>query len=172
MTMAFTASPPIVAKTGVGEKVAFDLKLGTSGVRSPTSARANDLAPVRPPGHPPPVAPTGLPEKSAIALFPWKENGAARRGSTATGTLSQDLDRRARHGPIGAKDAAVPGCRPEHGTATRAIVEKLAGVGGHGLGLDRAAFGAGDRRVELGRDVRHNDSPARAARRRPAARPA
>jgi Cu/Ag efflux protein CusF len=31
MTMAFTASPPIVAKARVGEKVAFDLKLGTSG---------------------------------------------------------------------------------------------------------------------------------------------
>jgi len=31
MTMAFTAAPPIVAKARVGEKVAFDLKLGAVG---------------------------------------------------------------------------------------------------------------------------------------------
>ena len=31
MTMAFTAGPSIVAKAKVGEKVAFDLKLGAAG---------------------------------------------------------------------------------------------------------------------------------------------
>ncbi|MDH7972571.1 copper-binding protein [Sphingomonas sp. AR_OL41] len=31
MTMAFTAAPPIVAKSMVGESVAFDLKLGAAG---------------------------------------------------------------------------------------------------------------------------------------------
>jgi Cu/Ag efflux protein CusF len=31
MTMAFIAAPPIVAKAKVGEKVAFDLKLGAAG---------------------------------------------------------------------------------------------------------------------------------------------
>lgn len=31
MTMAFAAAPPIVAKARVGEKVAFDLKLGAVG---------------------------------------------------------------------------------------------------------------------------------------------
>jgi Cu/Ag efflux protein CusF len=31
MTMAFTAAAPIVAKTRVGEKVTFDLKLGAAG---------------------------------------------------------------------------------------------------------------------------------------------
>jgi Cu/Ag efflux protein CusF len=31
MTMAFTASPAIVAKAKVGEQVAFDLKLGAAG---------------------------------------------------------------------------------------------------------------------------------------------
>ncbi|MDB5708432.1 MAG: hypothetical protein JWL96_502 [Sphingomonas bacterium] len=31
MTMAFTASPAIVAKAKVGEQVVFDLKLGTAG---------------------------------------------------------------------------------------------------------------------------------------------
>lgn len=31
MTMAFTAAPPIVAKSKVGESVAFNLKLGAAG---------------------------------------------------------------------------------------------------------------------------------------------
>ena len=31
MTMAFSAAPPIVAKARIGEKVAFDLKLGAVG---------------------------------------------------------------------------------------------------------------------------------------------
>ena len=31
MTMAFTAAPPIIAKAKVGDKIAFDLKLGAAG---------------------------------------------------------------------------------------------------------------------------------------------
>ena len=59
------------------------------------------------------------------------------------------LNGRARDIAIGAEHAAITVFRLEQRVASRAIVEILAGVFGHGLGFTMPAQGAGDRREQL-----------------------
>lgn len=53
------------------------------------------------------------------------------------------LDRRTGHRAVGTEHAAIAGFGLQQDVAALAFVEPLAGVGGHGLGLDVAALGAG-----------------------------
>ena len=64
---------------------------------------------------------------------------AARR---ATFRLSALLNRRARHGTVRTVHTAVAGLGLEHRPAALAVVEPLAGVGGHRFALDMATLGA------------------------------
>lgn len=83
----------------------------------------------------------------------WREGGERRRrrpGSPertplgAAGTAL--LNRRARDGRVGAKDAAIALFRLQDGLAPLAVIEPLAGVRRHDLRLRMAAERAGDRR--------------------------
>lgn len=67
--------------------------------------------------------------------------GRAQSAFAATAPLI--LDRRAGHGTVGAEHAAVARLGLEQRVAAFALVEPLAGVGGHGFGLDVAAQRAG-----------------------------
>jgi len=71
--------------------------------------------------------------------------------SATTSALTVLLDRRARHGPVGAEDAAIAGLRLEPGTAAAAVVKELASVGRHGLCGLVPALRAGQGRVKLHR---------------------
>ena len=61
------------------------------------------------------------------------------------------LHRRTGHRPVGAVDAAIAGLRPEHRRAMDAVVEPLARVRRHRLGLRLAAGWAGDGRFQYQR---------------------
>jgi hypothetical protein len=65
------------------------------------------------------------------------------------------LDRRAGHGAIGAKDAAIAGLWPQPRAAAAALVNNPAGVGRHRFHFCRAAMRAGDQRL-IGS---HNPNP-------------
>lgn len=62
--------------------------------------------------------------------------------------LSVRLDRRARHGTVRTKHAAVTRPWPEDGVAMLALIEPLAGVRRHRFGLRVTARRAGQRRFE------------------------
>ncbi len=67
------------------------------------------------------------------------------------------LHRRARHGPVRAEHAAVSRLRTQHGLASLAFVEELAGLGRHDLPLCVTALGTRDHRFE--EDFRHTLTP-------------
>lgn len=70
-------------------------------------------------------------------------------GSAATVTaFSVLLNRWAGDGTIGAKDATVTWRGLEHCVAFLALIEPSTRVGGHRFGLDVAALGAGQRRLQ------------------------
>jgi hypothetical protein len=85
------------------------------------------------------------------------ESALSAAATASHSALALRLDRRARHGAIGAIDAAVTRLGLEHSVALLALVEPLAGVGGHGLGLGVAALRTGQGRVQRhgGRSRRH-----------------
>jgi len=62
--------------------------------------------------------------------------------TAASALLAVFLNRRARHGAVGAVNTAIAGFRFEHSVALPALVEPLACVGRHRLGLDVTAIGA------------------------------
>ena len=66
--------------------------------------------------------------------------------AAATTSLSTLLDRGARNRAVGTEDAAVAWLGLEHRVALFALVEPLAGIHRHHLGLGVAALGAGQRR--------------------------
>lgn len=74
----------------------------------------------------------------------WRSSSAAARAAPL------HLYRRALDRPERAEHAAVTSLRPQHGLAALALVEELAGVGGHELALGVAALGAGQHRRQLG----------------------
>src|SRR5262245_7625970 len=80
------------------------------------------------------VSPASTPERSALWLALAAIVGAAL------------LDRRTGHRPVGAEHAAVTVLGLEQLAARRALVEILAGIGAHRLGLRRPAIRAGQRR--------------------------
>src|SRR6266568_4313048 len=71
--------------------------------------------------------------------------------SATTSALAVLLDRRARHGSVGAEDAAIARPRLEPGTASAAVVKELASVGRHGLCGLVPALRAGQGRLKLHR---------------------
>ena len=71
--------------------------------------------------------------------------------SATTSALAVLLDRRARHGPVGAEDAAIARPRLEPGTTAAAVVKELASVGQHGLCGLVPALRAGQGRLKLHR---------------------
>jgi hypothetical protein len=65
----------------------------------------------------------------------WKiVAGSSVTQSRATHSLAVYLDRRARHGSVGAVNAAIARLGLEPGAAALTVVEELAGVCRHGLG--------------------------------------
>jgi hypothetical protein len=75
---------------------------------------------------------------------------AALGGTRAAIVCACLLHRRAGRRAVGAEDAAVARLRTEQHAATFAVVEELAGVGGHGLDLSVTAVWAGNGRLGLG----------------------
>ena len=63
------------------------------------------------------------------------------------------LDRWAWHRAVGAEHAAVARERLEPRSATLAVIEQLASVGGHSLGRLMTAFRTGERRLQLHQSV-------------------
>ena len=72
---------------------------------------------------------------------------SANSGGLTTGRAH--LDRRARDGPVRAKDAAIASLGLEPGSASLAVIEELASVGRHGLRGLMPAGGTGDGRLQL-----------------------
>jgi hypothetical protein len=67
---------------------------------------------------------------------------AGRCGGCRSSTAVAGLNRRAGHRAVGAKHAAVAGLRLQPPAASFAVIEELAGVGGHPLGGGVAALRA------------------------------
>ena len=72
---------------------------------------------------------------------------SANSGGLTTGRAH--LDRRARDGPVRAKDAAIASLGLEPGSASLAVIEELASVGRHGLRGLMPAGGTGEGRLQL-----------------------
>ena len=66
----------------------------------------------------------------------------------AAAGLAAGLDRRARHIPIGTKDAAVPGLGFEDRATSLAVIEELARIGRHRFPFPMAARGTSDRGLQ------------------------
>ena len=81
---------------------------------------------------------------SILRLEPRGSNPLA----AAASVLAVLLNRRARHGPVGAEHAAIARFRLEYRVALPALIKPLAGIGGHGLGLVVAAFRTGQCRLK------------------------
>src|SRR3546814_848323 len=88
---------------------------------------------------------SGVTRSSRIERCDTPSPAAACHGPVRLRPLNRrawDIAERAEH-------AAVAGQGPQHRRAMPAIIEELAGVGGHRLGRDTAALGTGQRGGEL-----------------------
>ncbi len=81
------------------------------------------------------------------------------RFSSATASFAIFLDRRAGYCAVRAKDAAVSRFGSKNGVALLALVKPLAGVGGHGFGLDVLTLWASQRGFQ--NDDTHFETPAK-----------
>lgn len=75
----------------------------------------------------------------------------------ASGVRPLKLYRRARHRRVGAENTTIASFWPQDHTAARAIIEKLARIGWHGLGLCSATSRTGDCRFKDCDTIRHRN---------------
>src|SRR6516165_2481966 len=78
--------------------------------------------------------------------LPWRLSPTARSSTRLTRTLG--LGRRARDRAIGTEHATIARLRPQRCAAASTGIEKLAGIGWHGLRFCGAAMRTGDDRFE------------------------